>query len=305
MTFPLMEETAQQAEHKQHTFGKVWQPFDQASFEEMVGNIARRGLDKEIIRYQDMILEGWHRYLACLAAKVEPTFAEFKGSDLEAAELVHASGVRRQSSADQRYASFLLLCEACPEFKAKYEELKAKADHQKKEGIPLDTGAQRVDVVGAKAEAAGVSKSTAKKVERVKKKNPSAVADIAAGKTTANKEVKKLPKKESKLPKAEGKKASTPTNKNQINVGDTIYKVVKTKFFSQLEVTIYAYKVQTVGKKTYVSTSGKQVKKEEAVTLDDAKTARTKLINNWIADLERELKEQRKSLTKEPKIKMQ
>ena len=164
-------------------------------FADLVGNVDRRGLDKDITRYQDSILEGWHRYLACLATKRTPKFIDFKGTDLEAAELVHASELRRHSTAEQRYASFDLLCDACPDFKAKYEALKAKGEQQQKEGKPLDTDAQRVDVVGSKAEAAGVSKTTAKKVERVKRHNPGAVAEIAAGKTTANKEMKKLPKK--------------------------------------------------------------------------------------------------------------
>jgi hypothetical protein len=205
-TVVSMEDLIQQANYRQHPFGKVWQPFDQAAFEEICENIARRGLDKEIIRYQSMILEGWHRYLACLAAKVEPRFIEFNGTDLEAAELVHASGIRRHSSAEQRYASFDMLCDACPAFKEKYEALKAKGEQQRKGGTPLGTNAQRVDVLKTKAEAAGVSKSTAKKVERVKRKNPGAVADIAAGKTTASKELSKKATKTQKPDAKEKKK---------------------------------------------------------------------------------------------------
>ena len=46
-----------------------------------------------------------------------------------------------------------------------------------------------------KAKAAGVSKATAKKVEKNQEgEKPGAVADIAAGKTTANKELDKHPK---------------------------------------------------------------------------------------------------------------
>jgi hypothetical protein len=194
MNFPSIEDLMKQAEYKQHPFGQVWQPFDSEAFQELASNIDRRGQDKEIMLYQDMILEGWHRYLACLAAKITPRFVEFKGSDLEAAELVHASGVRRHSSADQRYASFLMLCEACPAFKEKYEQLREKGEQQQQAGKPLATSSQRVNVVETKAKAAGVSKATAKKVERIKKEKPGAVADIAAGKTTANKELDKLPK---------------------------------------------------------------------------------------------------------------
>jgi hypothetical protein len=190
-----LEDLIAKAKYKQHPYGKTFQPLDNATFKALAADIGHRGPDKETVLYQDMVLDGWHGYLACLAKKRDPKFAPFKGSDLEAAELVHASGIRRHVSADQRYASFVLLCEACPAFKQKYEQLKAKGEQQRKAGTPLDTGSQRVDVVKAKAEAAGVSKATAKKVERVKKDNPGAVANIAAGRTTANKELKKSPGK--------------------------------------------------------------------------------------------------------------
>jgi hypothetical protein len=190
-----LEDLIAKAQYKQHPFGKSWQPLDGATFKELEADVGRRGLDKEIVLYQDMVLDGWHGYLACLATNREPKFAHFKRNELEAAELVHASGIRRHVSADQRYASFDMLCEACPAFKQKYEQLKAKGEQQRKAGTPLDTSSQRVDVVKAKAEAAGVSKATAKKVERVKKENPGAVADIAAGRMSANKALKKSPGK--------------------------------------------------------------------------------------------------------------
>jgi hypothetical protein len=192
-----IERLIAEAQYQQHPYGKVWQRFDLDALAELAGNIDRRGLDQEILLYQGMILEGWHRYLACLATKTTPKFAEFTGSDLEAAERVHASGIRRQSTPEQRYASFVLLCEACPAFKEKYEELKEKGIQQQQAGKPLSIGGQRVDVVGAKAAAVGVSRSTAAKVEQVKKEKPEAVADIASGTTSANKVLKKTRKAKS------------------------------------------------------------------------------------------------------------
>jgi hypothetical protein len=103
-----------------------------------------------------------------------------------------------------------MLCQACPAFKAKYEQLKAKGEQQRKAGTPLATRGQRVDVVKAKAEAAGVRKATAKKVEKVKKGDPGAVAEIAAGRTTANKELKKLAGKGRKGGAKEKRKQTTP-----------------------------------------------------------------------------------------------
>jgi hypothetical protein len=191
VTAEAVDRLIEQAEYKQHRYGQAWQRLDLPTFQELVGNIDRRGLDQEILLYQGMILEGWSRYLACLATKTQPRFVEFRGTDLEAAERVHASGIRRQSSAEQRYASFLLLCERCPAFGAKYEALKQKGAQQQQAGTPLSTERQRVDVLGAKAAAEGVSRSTAAKVEAAAKRNPGAVARIATGETTANEELGK------------------------------------------------------------------------------------------------------------------
>ena len=205
-----VENLIAEAEYQQHPYGKVWQGFDLDTLAELAGNIDRRGLDQEILLHQGMVLEGWHRYLACLVTKTTPKFAEFQGTDLEAAERVHASGIRRQSTPEQRYASFDLLCEACPAFKQKYEQLKEKGIQQQQAGQPLSTDGQRVDVVGAKAAAVGVSRSTAAKVEQVKKQKPEVVADIAAGKTSANKVLNKTKKGKSKQPDDSGA-GSPPT----------------------------------------------------------------------------------------------
>jgi hypothetical protein len=198
MSARIRKQPDRTARKKQHPYGKTWQPFDEVTFADLVKNVAERGLDKDIVLFNGMVLDGWHRYRACLKTKTQPKFTVFTGTDLQAAELVHASGIRRQVSADQRYAAFDQLCDACPEFKAKYEQLKAKGQQQQQAGTPLATSSQRVDVLGAKAKAAGVSKATAKKVERLKKQKPEAIGDIAAGKTTANKELKTLPKKKEK-----------------------------------------------------------------------------------------------------------
>lgn len=240
MTYQTLEEVIKLADCKQHPYGAVWQLFDERAFRELVENIDRRGLDKEITRYQGMILEGWHRYLACLATKITPKFADFNGDDLNAAEFVHASGIRRHSSADQRYASFVQLCEACPEFNAKYEALKAKGVDQQKAGQPLDTSGERVNVIEAKAAAAGVGPTTAKKVERVRKFNPSAVAEIAAGTTTANKELNKF-KKKKKPHTAKAKAKNKIATSAQATEGDiTITAVYKSDILSKFESVLEA-----------------------------------------------------------------
>jgi hypothetical protein len=58
-----LEDLIAKAKYKQHPYGQSWQPFDAATFKELVADVDRRGLDKEIVLYQDMVLDGWHRYL--------------------------------------------------------------------------------------------------------------------------------------------------------------------------------------------------------------------------------------------------
>lgn len=223
LTAEQVERLIASAKYKQHPYGQCWQPFDLETFNQLVGNIDLRGLDQVILLYKGMILDGWHRYLACLATKLEPKFEEFKGTDLEAAEKVHASGIRRHSQPDQLYASFLRLCEACSDFKEKYEQLRQKVMKTRrypdvtKDGTPLSTGGQRVDLLGAKATAAGVSRSTAAKVEKVKKANPKAIPEIAAGKTTANKELKKI-----KEGKESGKRSSDKPKEDRPTVAELV-----------------------------------------------------------------------------------
>src|SRR5262249_32782546 len=80
ITAETIDRLIEEAEYKQHPYGRVWQRFDLDTFQELVGNIDRRGLDQEILRYQGMILEGWTRYLACLATRTPPRFVEFQGT---------------------------------------------------------------------------------------------------------------------------------------------------------------------------------------------------------------------------------
>ena len=51
------------------------------SFEKLCEDIATNGLVNSIVLYDGKILDGRHRYEACLEAGVEPSFREYKGDD--------------------------------------------------------------------------------------------------------------------------------------------------------------------------------------------------------------------------------
>ena len=207
MTVPSIDDLIQQAEHKQHPYGKSRQPFGRrrCSSSSVCSNVDRRGLDKEITRLPGHDPGG----LASLPVLPRHTKGPTPNSPTLKGDrpgsglswfMPAASAAIPVPISDTLLLIYFVM-PALPSRKS-MRHLKAKGQQQQAElAKPLDTDAQRVDVVGAKAEAAGVSKTTAKKVERVKNENPSAVAAIAAGKTTANKELDKL--------KANGKKKSS------------------------------------------------------------------------------------------------
>jgi hypothetical protein len=297
ITAERMDRLIAEAQYKPHPYGLVWQPFDLDLFQELVGNVERRGLDQEIVLYQGKILEGLHRYLACLVTNTQPKFSEFQGTDLEAAERVHASGIRRQSSPEQRYASFILLCEACPAFKEKYEALKQKGAQQQAAGTPLSTDGQRVDVLGAKAADVVVGRSTAAKVETVKKAKPEAVAAIAAGKTSANKVLQTIKDAKGRDgPKAENLK------RPDFKVGDVVCAVTDGP---PLDSFIKEWRVKVVRKDGYLCTDGvkgKLIGRDEAETRERAKRKWTNNLKEWIKAQVAEIEYQKEILQRGPSI---
>jgi hypothetical protein len=67
--------------YEQHLLGRLLPPMGQDDFQRFAAGIAARGLDEDIVLYQGKILDGWSRYRACQAVRVEPRFREFDGDD--------------------------------------------------------------------------------------------------------------------------------------------------------------------------------------------------------------------------------
>jgi ParB-like chromosome segregation protein Spo0J len=95
-------------------------------FTDLTESIRLNGYDPTfpIIAYQKGIIDGWHRYQACLELRIEPTIAEFTGTSQEAMELIHRSNTRRNLNTGQRAAM-------AADNAAMMEELKAQAAKRK------------------------------------------------------------------------------------------------------------------------------------------------------------------------------
>jgi hypothetical protein len=167
-----------------------------------------------------------------------------------------------------------------------------------------------VDVLGAKAAFVGVGRSTAAKVEAAKKRNPEAVARIAKGDTTANKELGKTKGKarasakppgasKSRRPdKGTDKNVGQRTKEPEVRAGGRIYEVGCYSPLVAGSPRIIEHEILKVDTLSYACADGTRLHKVEAFSLEGAKAQRNKLIEEAIGhlkagikDLEKELKQ--------------
>jgi predicted HTH domain antitoxin len=65
----------------EHPAAKLFPDMPQAEFDELKEDIAANGLLNGIVRYEGRILDGRHRYRACLDISLEPRFVDYDGDD--------------------------------------------------------------------------------------------------------------------------------------------------------------------------------------------------------------------------------
>jgi hypothetical protein len=81
--------------------------------------------------YQGKVLDGCHRYKACLKAGIEPRFEEFKGDDAAAAAFVVSKNIRRRHlTAKQKRELIAKLIKAAPEQSNRQIASAAHVDHK-------------------------------------------------------------------------------------------------------------------------------------------------------------------------------
>ena len=62
-----------------HPYAELFPQMNSAEFDRLCGDILRNGLQEEIVLHEGQVLEGRHRYLACLARQVPPRFRAYAG----------------------------------------------------------------------------------------------------------------------------------------------------------------------------------------------------------------------------------
>ena len=75
-----------------------------ADFAQLVKDIQQNGLQEPIMLFKGRILDGRHRWRACLEAGIEPDFEEFSGTDDDAVAWVIAKNIHRRHLTPQQRA---------------------------------------------------------------------------------------------------------------------------------------------------------------------------------------------------------
>ena len=118
---------------KFHPLSELFPLIEGEEFDALVSDIRRHGLHEPVIVYQDQILDGRNRYLACLEAGIEPAFSVYEDDD-PVAYVVSLNLKRRHLSESQRAM-----------VAAKLATLKV-GDNQHSEGLPIGRGSQLLNV---------------------------------------------------------------------------------------------------------------------------------------------------------------
>lgn len=178
--------------YERHPISASWPDMAEEDFIALKDSINVSGLREPIVLFEGMILDGWHRYSACLEIGAPAEFEDF--SDTDPVQYVLDKHTRRPLTLTQRMTAIALMHSWKPRGKPSKSALNADL-----------TSAQL-------AKAAGGSVRTAEQVKEAITKGSSALVEgMKSGKTSAVKAaaVAKLPKRQQAaaldkpLPKAE------------------------------------------------------------------------------------------------------
>jgi hypothetical protein len=222
-----------------HGIAKLFRPMtseERAALKKDMVDRLKNGLEPlehPVVLYEDKILDGRHRAEIWRELDEEGTcggyfkrmqppterFSPSKHGTLGAwLRAKSANMVGRGLSADERAATFLKAVDEYPELKAVIDEITQENAKRQLEGKPLDASVQRGNTAEQIGKLADVGPTTMKQVQRLKKEAPEKFEEVAAGKTTAKKALKRM-KKEKAAGSGKDKKRTAASEQQQRKKG--------------------------------------------------------------------------------------
>lgn len=150
----------------------------------LIDSIKENGFDKDfpVLIFEDKILDGWNRYLACKELGVNPYTKQFVGDRQSALDYsIRANLDRRHLSSSQRAMMAVRANELVEAIRNKV----VKLSRTKKEARPENPKERTTDAIIGKT--FGVSSEQIRKAKIVSEENPQEVKKILNGETSVNK----------------------------------------------------------------------------------------------------------------------
>jgi hypothetical protein len=163
-----------------HPLSAAFPDLSDEEFKSLKDSIKRNGQRDKILLFEDQILDGWHRYRACLELGKEPIFGVFTGDAVQC--VIDKNIHRRQLTASQR-AMTLAMCNAW----------RGIGSNQRDQLSPQGDNGVVAMSIRKMAVAANVNPKTIEKAKLVSlRANPELREQVIAGATTLAEAVRAL-----------------------------------------------------------------------------------------------------------------
>lgn len=166
------------SEREFHPFANKFPMLPESELKELAEDIKINGLNNPIYLYQDKILDGRNRYLACKMVDVKPKMLLFQGDDKKALDFVVSENLKRRHLTTSQRAMIASELANKPEGKPTKEEQKNPTTMSNKEA----------------AETMNVSDRSVKDAKEIKRKSPQKAKQVVEGKKSlarAKREIRK------------------------------------------------------------------------------------------------------------------
>lgn len=161
-------------EREFHPFANKFPMLPESELKELAEDIKTNGLKNPVYIYQDKILDGRNRYLACKMADVKPKLIKFQGDDKDALAFVISENLKRRHLSTSQRAMIAA------------ELVTSKEGRPKKE----DSESQKTTSVKDAAKKMNVGEKIVKKAKEIKRKSPERAKEVSQGKKTVDKALK-------------------------------------------------------------------------------------------------------------------
>ncbi len=211
---------------QQHPLSAAFPAMQKMDFDALTMDIAENGLHLPITMFDGMVIDGWHRYRACLESGAEPRFEQLP-DDVDPAAFVRSRNLHRRDLTPSQRAAAVVACCAW-----------AKAGMNQHTDVGGEPGSPPIATVPQMAKDADVSERT---IQQAKSAHTAGLGEqVRDGKLTAKKaaELARPPREDNNADvrkKSEQKQASKIPFAMRTGSDTTDAHYFKTLAISQLE----------------------------------------------------------------------